>query len=70
MKHKYILTQSNEILSYFNSKGLVCFDSKAAIKALPESRENTIRELLSDKDTFYVSLFQDKTYISFKKPLH
>jgi predicted transcriptional regulator of viral defense system len=48
MKHKYISTQSNEILSYFNSKGLVCFDSKAAIKALPESKENTIRELLSD----------------------
>ena len=48
MKNKYISTQSNEILSYFNSKGLVCFDSKAAIKALPESKENTIRELLSD----------------------
>lgn len=48
MKSKYISTQSNEILSYFNSKGLVCFDSKAAIKALPESKENTIRELLSD----------------------
>jgi predicted transcriptional regulator of viral defense system len=48
MKNKYISTQSNEILSYFNSMGLVCFDSKAAIKALPESKENTIRELLSD----------------------
>lgn len=48
MRHKYISTQSNEILSYFNSKDLLCFDSKAALQALPESKESAVRELLSD----------------------
>lgn len=48
MRHKYISTQSNEILSYFNSKDIPCFDSKAALKALPESKESAVRELLSD----------------------
>lgn len=48
MKHKYISTQSNELLSYFNDKGKVCFDSKTALKAFPEAKESTVRELLSD----------------------
>lgn len=48
MKHKYISTQSNELLSYFNDKGKVCFDSKAALKAFPDAKESTVRELLSD----------------------
>lgn len=48
MKRKYISTQSNELLSYFNDKGEVCFDSKTAIKIFPEAKESTVRELLSD----------------------
>jgi len=48
MKHKYISTQSNELLSYFNDKGKVCFDSKAALKAFPDAKESAVRELLSD----------------------
>lgn len=48
MKHKYISTQSNELLSYFNDKGKVCFESKKALKAFPEAKESTVRELLSD----------------------
>lgn len=48
MKHKYISTQSNELLSYFNDKGKVCFESKTALKAFPEAKESTVRELLSD----------------------
>lgn len=48
MKHKYISTQSNELLSYFNDKGKVCFDSKTALKAFPDAKESTVRELLSD----------------------
>jgi predicted transcriptional regulator of viral defense system len=48
MKHKYISTQSNELLLYFNDKGAVCFDSKTALKVFPKSKESTVRELLSD----------------------
>ena len=48
MKHKYISTQSNELLSYFNDKDKVCFDSKTALKAFPQAKESTVRELLSD----------------------
>ncbi len=48
MKHKYISTQSNEILSYFNEQSKACFTNNDAIDALPHSKENTIRELLSD----------------------
>ena len=48
MKRKYISTQSNELLSYFNDKGEVCFDSKTALKIFPEAKESTVRELLSD----------------------
>lgn len=48
MKHKYISTQSNEILSYFNGQNKVSFDYTEAFKALPGSKESAVRELLSD----------------------
>ena len=48
MKHKYISTQSNKLLSYFNGQNKACFDYSEAFKALPESKESTVRELLSD----------------------
>jgi predicted transcriptional regulator of viral defense system len=48
MKNKYISKRSNELLSFFNEQDLHCFDIKLAKKALPESKENAIRELLSD----------------------
>ena len=48
MRHKYISTQSNEILFHFSDKGRVCFSSKDALKAFPETKESTVRELLSD----------------------
>ena len=48
MKHKYISTQSNELLSYFNGQKKVCFGYTEAFEALPNSKESTVRELLSD----------------------
>ena len=48
MKNKYISTQSNELLSYFNGKNKACFGYSEAFKAMPESKESTLRELLSD----------------------
>ena len=48
MKSKYILTQSNELLSYFNRQNKACFDYSEAFNALPDSKESTLRELLSD----------------------
>lgn len=48
MKHKYISTQSNQLLSYFRVKGKDAFDYKEAFKALPESKDSTVRELLSN----------------------
>ena len=48
MKHKYISTQSNEILTYFNQMNQDCFDYSEAINALPRSGESALRELLSD----------------------
>lgn len=48
MKYKYISTQSNKLLSYFNEQNKACFDYSLAYKALPDSRANTVRELLSD----------------------
>lgn len=48
MKNKYISTQSNEILSYFNSQNKYCFDYSLAYKALPNSKASAVRELLSD----------------------
>jgi len=48
MKNKYISKQSNELLSFFNEQDLYCFDTKLAKKALPNSNDSAIRELLSD----------------------
>ncbi len=48
MKNKYISTQSNELLSYFNGQNMNCFDNSLASKALPNSKPSTVRELLSD----------------------
>lgn len=48
MKNKYISTQSNELLSYFNGQSKTCFDYTQAFKALPNSKESTVRQLLSD----------------------
>ncbi|EID72576.1 type IV toxin-antitoxin system AbiEi family antitoxin domain-containing protein [Imtechella halotolerans] len=48
MRHKYISTQSNELLSYFNDKGKICFDSKMALNVFSEAKESTVRQLLSD----------------------
>lgn len=48
MKNKYISTQSNELLSYFNGQNINCFDSSLASKALPDSKASAVRELLSD----------------------
>lgn len=48
MKNKYISTQSNELLSWFKSNDMECFDYKEAFKALPRSKESAVRELLSD----------------------
>ncbi len=48
MKSKYISTQSNELLSYFNGQNRACFDNSEAFNAMPDSKESTLRELLSD----------------------
>lgn len=48
MKHKYISTQSNKLLSWFNSQNRACFDYAEALKALSGSKESAVRELLSD----------------------
>lgn len=48
MKRKYISTQSNELLSYFNDQNRACFEYSEAFKVLPESKESAVKELLSD----------------------
>ncbi|MCC7455086.1 MAG: transcriptional regulator [Crocinitomix sp.] len=48
MKSKYISTRSNELLSYFSGQKEACFDYSQAINAMPDSKESTLRELLSD----------------------
>ena len=48
MKHKYISTQSNGILSYFNQLEQDYFDYSEATLALPNSSESALKELLSD----------------------
>ena len=48
MKNKYISTQSNEILSYFNQLEQDCFDYSEATQALPKSSDSALKELLSD----------------------
>ena len=48
MQHKNVSTQSSEILSYFNKLEQDCFDYSEARKALPNSSESALKELLSD----------------------
>jgi len=48
MKNKYISKQSSEILSYFNEQNVTYFGYNEAKKALPDSKESALRELLSD----------------------
>ena len=48
MKSKYISTQSNKLLSYFNGQNKACFEYSEAFYAMPDSKESTLRELLSD----------------------
>lgn len=48
MKNKYISTQSNELLTYFNGQNRLCFDYNLAYNALPGSKASAVRELLSD----------------------
>ena len=48
MKHKYISAKSNELLSYFNEEGKLCFGYSEVFKALPNSKESAVRVLLSD----------------------
>ena len=48
MKNKYISTQSNELLSYFNRQNKSCFDYSEVFNALPDSKDGAVRELLSD----------------------
>lgn len=48
MKYKYISTQSNELLSYFNGLNKSCFNYAEAFNALPGSKQSAIKELLSD----------------------
>lgn len=48
MKDKNISTQSGKLLSYFNGQNKTCFDYSEASLAIPDSKESTLRELLSD----------------------
>ncbi|MGB3073888.1 MAG: type IV toxin-antitoxin system AbiEi family antitoxin, partial [Chitinophagales bacterium] len=48
MKHKTVSYQSSLILSYFNGQNKLCFDYNDALKALPGTKDSTIRELLGD----------------------
>ena len=47
-KHKSISTQSGELLLYFNEQSKACFNFAEALQALPDSKEETVRKLLSD----------------------
>lgn len=47
-KHKSISTQSGELLSYFNEQSKACFNFAESLQALPDSKEETVRKLLSD----------------------
>jgi predicted transcriptional regulator of viral defense system len=48
MKHKYISIQSNQLLTYFNRKNRNYFFYREAFGVLHDSKESTVRELLSD----------------------
>lgn len=48
MQNKNISTQSSKILNYFNKIEQHCFDYNEAKKALPNSSDSALKELLSD----------------------
>lgn len=48
VKHKNISIRSSELLTYFNRQNKTCFNFREAFAALPDSKEGTILELLSD----------------------
>jgi predicted transcriptional regulator of viral defense system len=48
MKHKSTSTESGKLLAFFNDQDKSCFNSADARKALPQSKEDTVRKLLSD----------------------
>jgi len=48
IRNKYISKQSNELLTFFNEQDIHCFDLDLAKKALPDSNDSALRELLSD----------------------
>jgi predicted transcriptional regulator of viral defense system len=48
MKNKFISTQSNKILFYFNQIEQDCFTLSEASQALPNSSDSALKELLSD----------------------
>lgn len=48
MNIKNISSKSSELLSYFNGKNEPCFEYSEAFKALPNSNDGAVKELLSD----------------------
>ncbi len=48
MKGKYISTQSNKLLTWFNSRDQLCFSFREAFAAFPDSTESAVKQLLSD----------------------
>ena len=48
IKYKLISTKSNELLTFLNSREILCFDFDLAKKALPDSKDSALRELLTD----------------------
>jgi predicted transcriptional regulator of viral defense system len=48
MRKKYISTQSNKLLSYFNERDKSYFGNSEAFNALESSGESAVKELLSD----------------------
>jgi predicted transcriptional regulator of viral defense system len=48
VKHKNISNRSSELLTYFNGQNKTCFNYREAFAAIPNSKEGTILELLSD----------------------
>ncbi|MDD4411864.1 MAG: transcriptional regulator [Bacilli bacterium] len=48
MEDKYISTQSGKLLNYFNKRDISCFRYDEAYKALPDVKQGTVKQLLSD----------------------
>lgn len=48
IEHKLISKKSNELLTFLNSREILCFDFELAKKALPDSKDSALRELLTD----------------------